>query len=354
MADDCDPSYSVTFYDRGGQIIPSPDRIATLSWGRNLDAVSRARITYTITSDDCCANLGYLEAVVHECAIRRNDDLVWYGWLQQPEYSKGSVEIPCVDALWWLNKRVIHKDIKWNNTDLSDIFNDIWEEVIVNTDNIRAFTTITQSGTKETREVLATTNRTGWSVTQEMLDTGLDITVVGQNVFGGIPFNEAPRQIKLSDMQGNPSVLKDGEQFATRVIVDANQDIQATYPEGPGWSGSDYYPLVEEVVRDSQIQDVQSALNAAKARYEYTRTVPRVINLRDGLTLSPSTTLTFDDLIPGRRVIVDTDGLCYNTKEEFRIGVVDVDVAGGIETIRLGLQPKGPAGGLANIEDPLV
>jgi len=354
MGDNCDPTYSVTFYDRGGQVIPSPDRIATLSWGRMLDGVSRARVTYAITSEDCCANLGFLEAVVHECAIRRNDDLVWYGWLQQPEYSRGAVEIPCVDALWWLNKRLIHKDISWTNTDLSDIFNDIWQDAIVDADNIRAFTTITQCGTKETRAVKVQDNRFAWSVVQEMLDTGLDITVVGQNVYGGIPFNEAPRQIKLSDMQGDPTVMKDGEQFATRVIVDASEEVQAQYPEGPGWAGSEYYPLVEEVVRDSQIQDVQSALNAAKARYEYTRTVPRVVNLRDGLTLSPSTTLTFNDLIPGRRVIVDTTGLCYNTKEEFRIGAVDVDVAGGIETIRLGLQPKGPPGGLANAEEPLV
>ncbi len=353
MGNDCDPKYAATFYDRGGQVIPSPSNLTTLSWGRKLDDISRARLTYTISGDNCCDSLGYLEPIVHEVGITRNDELVWYGWLLQPEYSRNTVEIPCVDALWWLTKRRFHNDKTWTNTDLSTIFDDIWQDAVVDADPIRAFTTIDNCGVLESREIRASANRIAWNMVREMLDTGLDITCVGQNVLAGIPFGGIPLQFNLAELQGDPSVIKDGNRFATKIIVDANEKIQAEYPE-TGWAGSDYYPLIEDVIKDSQIQDQQSALNAAKARYEYTRIIPRLVNLKDGLTLLPGTSISFDQLVPGRRMIVDTKGLCYNAIEEFRLGSIDVDVAGGVETVKLGLQPKGPAGGLEESEDPLV
>jgi hypothetical protein len=154
-------------------------------------------------------------------------------------------------------------------------------------------------------------------------------------------------------VQGDPRITKDGKQYANRVIFDANDAVQATYPTTAPAANS-AYPLVETVIKDSQVQDQVSAENAAKARYEFSRNVPRLVTLRDGLQLQPNVPLTMRELIAGVMVNIDTEGLCYEQRETFRLGGMDVEVAGGVEKIKLAMQPTGPAETLADIEDPVL
>lgn len=348
----CDPNYHVKFLTAQGRTIDSPTRMAELRWGRKLDGISEARITYVITEDSCCEELGKIEPVAHQVAIYRDQKLVWYGWVRDVEYTRGSVVVDCVDALWWLTKRVIRSDITWTNTDLSTIFLDLWNDAIL-ISPITATVVTTPTGTYESRETKANQHRIAWNIVREMLDAGLDVTTVGNTVVAGVISNKQPIELKLTDIQGEVSLRKTGSLYANRVIADASETIQATYPTTPA-SANSLYPLVEEVIKDSQIADVQSALNAARARYEYKRIVPRIVRTQDGLMLQPNIDIHVSDLVCGATVIVDTYGLCYDVKQSFRLGNVNVVMAGGVEKIDIGLQPVGPLGSLSDAEDPVL
>lgn len=349
--DHCDPRYEIRFYDRSGNNILGPPKLASLNWGRKLDNISRAELKYVISADNCCEELGGLEPHAHSLGIFRSGKMVWYGWVEDIDYGRNDVTIPAYDALQWLKQRVVHNDLSWVATDLMTIFKDIWEDAMA-PDPINVELMLFLTGVQESRELKAADLSYSWAAVGEMLDTGLDVTVIGQKVLAGIIPTTKPMQLRLRDVQGDVSVVKKGSKYASRVIVDASASVQGIYPPGPPASNG-LYPLVETIIRDAKIQDVVSADNAAKARYEYSRRVPRLISTKDSLVLQPNLDMQINDLIPGIRTVIDTEGLCYSTKQEFRLGEVNVTVAGGEEKIAVSMQPVGARDSLNEAEAPL-
>jgi len=341
---ECDPQYTVTYYSSGGTAYDAPDNIQTLDWDRRLDEISQAKTQYYISDDSCCHQLGNLEPLVTEKAIRRNGELVWYGWVTRVDYGRNDVVVEARDALWWLARRAVHNDIIVTDTDLSDIFQLVWDDAIA-PDEINASVVTIASGVRESREIKQSENRYAWNVIKEMLDSGLDVTAIANVVYAGFVINSRPLELRLADVQGDVRVTKDGTKYANRVIMDAGDQAVGVYPPGPP-RRNEFYPLTETILKDFQIGDEESAENRAKARYEYSRIVPRLVRNQDSIVLNPNTTLDIRDLIPGSEMAVDTTGLCYSQKELFRLGKLDVNVKAGVETIQLGLQPSGPNGGL--------
>lgn len=350
--DNCVPGYSIRYFNRGGQPMESPDNILDIHWQRKLDDDSIFEITYIISEDDCCSELGTLEPIAHEVGVFRNGTMVWYGWILNVDYKRHEVFLDAFDALGWLKRRKIHSDMEWVSEDLSNIFEDLWDDAMAPSP-IRARVITTPSLVRESRAVKTNTNRATWSSVKEMLDTGLDVTAFGQTVLAGVIHTTTVLELSLSDFEGDVTVSKLGSQYSNQVTVDASESIRATYPDTPP-SANDLYPLVEEVIYDPQLQDQVSAENAAKARYEYSRRVPRVIKTNEALVLQPNFDVDINQLIPGMRVIMDTEGLCYSTKQEFRLGQVDVNVAAGIEKISISLQPVGPRDDLNSAEPPIL
>lgn len=350
-SDNCDPRYEIRFFNRGGAPLSSPPVPVTLGWGRKLDAISTARIVWNVSDQSCCDDLGDIEPIAHAVGIYRNGIEEWYGWVKSVDYGYNSVSVDADDGLSWMRRRVLHSDLSWTNVDLSAIFEDIYNDAMA-PDPIGVLRVVTTaSGVSETRVAKVSENRYAWNVIREMLDTGLDVTCVGRTIIAGLIHTGRPMELSLSDVQGEPRVTKDGAYYGNRVIFDASEQVQAVYPPGPPAANSQY-PLVEVVVKDSQVQDTASAANAAKSRYEYSRRVPRLISLSDGIQLQPSSILTVRDLVPGALMNVNTEGICYSRRETFRIGSVDVNVAGGVETVQLSLQPTGPETTLAAIDEP--
>lgn len=353
MGDECNPSYSVVFFNRGGGAIDIPLTPTSVTWGRRIDDISAATIVYTIGGDNCCLELGILEPLAHSVGIYRNGKLAWFGWIYpRVTYGFGEVTIEAVDGLWWLTRRIVHNDLSWKNTDLVDIFSDLYDDAMA-PDPISQLTVVkTNTNVTESRIAKAKDNRYTWNIVKEMLDTGLDVTAFGKTIIAGLIVNSGKVQLRMRDVQGDPKIVKDGGQFADRVIVDASDKAVGIWPPGqPQATGA--YPLVELVLKDGQIQDAASALNAAKARYEFSRRVPRQITLGDGIILLPNSAINVGNLIPGTIVTVDTEGLCYQQKEDFRVGSIDVTVAAGNETVNMSLQPTGPGATLADVEEPV-
>lgn len=353
VLDNCEPIYSIKFFDRGGNSMDGPSNIQELTWSRILDDSSDATMQYIISDDSCCSILGDIEPYAHEVGVFRNEKLVWYGWVLNVEYKRNEVNIDAFDALGWLKRRLVHTTMTWADVDLSDIFLDLWNDAMAPSP-IRAQVVTTSSGVRESRESKTNTNRATWASVKEMLDTGLDVTTFGQTVLAGIIHTTKPIEIFLPDVDGDVALTKLGSEYANRIIVDSSNTIRAIYPPNVEPTANSYYPLVEETIYDPQLQDQVSAENAAKSRYEYSRRVPRVIRTQDSLVLQPNFDININDLIPGIRVIVDTKGLCYETKQEFRLGMVNVTVSGGQEKVAVSLQPTGPRDMLDSAEDPIL
>lgn len=346
----CDFDYQIKYFDRGGRSMDSPQNLMTLNWGRKLDDISKARLNYFISDDSCCAQLGSLEPFAHSVGIYRSGTMVWYGWILNVEYGRDDVQVDAFDALGWLRKRRIRSDLSFTGTDVSEIFEAIWHDAM-DISPVAAEVLTTPTGIFESRIMLESEYRLAWNVIKEMLDTGLDVTAFGQKILAGIIYTTKPIEIRLADVEGDVRLTKLGNEFANGIIFDANENTVAEFP--PLASGDEFYPLVEEIIKDSQVQDQQSADNAARSRFEYSRRVPRVITTQDSLVLHPNLNINLNDLIPGTRVIVDTEGLCLSTKMELRLGTVDVTVEGGEEKISVSLQPTGTRDSLADAENDI-
>ena len=336
----------MAFYNRGGGVIDTPKHILDLSWGRRLDNISSSTINFSISDLSCCSQLGILEPIAHSMSVIRNNAEVWYGTIKRVEYGRDLVQVQSDDGLFWLDSRIVHEDHSWTKTDLTDIFVDLFNDAMLPDPISQLSLATTPTLVLESRKAKASDNRYVWNIVQEMLDTGLDVTAFGRKILVGIMYNSQPLELRLGDVQGDPKILKDGTLFGNKIIVDANEKAVGIYPPSGTVSA---YPLVEKVLKDGQIQDAASALNAAKSRYEFSKVVPRLVNIADGIQLQPNSALAKNNLnllIPGSLITVNTEGLCYDQKEVFRLGNVDVTVAGGIETVSLSLQPTGPEASL--------
>lgn len=343
---ECEPSYTIRYYG-GTRALDQPLNIQGLSYGRRLDDISNSQVDYIVSSDACCQFLTNLEPYRDAYGIYRNGELTWYGWIQTVEYNRGIVSVRAMDGLRWLQKRVVHDDLKYVNTDQSDIFEGIYHSAM-DLSPVALQLDVRKSGTLESRTIDKDQYRLAWNIVREMLDTGLDVTVYGQTIVVG-QLGRRPIEMKLTDAIGNPSLTKDGGLYANRIIANVAGDVVGIYPPGNP-QASDNYPLVEEVITDGQIPDVQSAVNIAKSRYDFSKIVPRVVNTQDGITLQPSNNIKLNNLICGQLINLTTTGICYDTRESFRLGTVDVVVSGGVETIKISLQPVGTLGTLDSSE----
>lgn len=350
---DCNPIYDVTFFAGGSSgRFNTPDSITEITWGRKLDGISRATISYQKSGPDCCGDLGEIEPLRTEVGIYRDGRLEWYGWVLDVEEGRNDLIVTAVDALWWLTARRQRVDYDWQNTDLTDIFIDLWNEAM-STDPIENTQLVTTpSGVLESRKAQIVDFRYIWNIVQEMLDSGLDVFTLGKSIFAGVPQSLREIEMTMADISGDIRVTKAGSLYASNVVVAGTEQTYGEYP--PTDQTSLYYPRVDEIIKDSQVQNVDSAVNRAKARYEYSKIVPRLVKTQDGITLSPDSNITVPILVPGVPIVLETTDLCYAARQAFRLGTLDVTVSSGNELVVIGLQPTGPVASLATSEDPII
>lgn len=331
----------------------APSNVERLEYQRKLDDSGKYDSTFIISGPDCCDKLARIWPLAHAIEVRRSGKQVWYGWIDDTDEGKRDYHMTAFDAIGWLKRRKIRTDLTWNNVDLTQQFIDVWNE-ITRLDPIRAQIVSGPTGVRETRSVKASENRMAWSVVKEMLDSGLDITAFGQTILAGVIATTKPMEFKLSDFEAdNVRLSKLGSEFANFITIDASEQIQATYPPTPAGS-NDFFPLVDVVIKDAQVQDQATAENMAKSRYEYARNIPIVLTNTDALILQPNVDVDINDLIPGIRASLDTEGLCTQIKKEFRLGEVNIVVESGSEKIGLSLEPTGPRDYLNDSADPVL
>jgi hypothetical protein len=276
--------------------------------------------------------------------IVRDGRVVWFGTVMDVEESRDEIVINARDPLVWLTRRIVRSSLQFTQTDLTDIARRIIDDVLsyANPWAPIGFNVQYQpSGVLSDLLVEADRfPRYAWNVLTEKLASGLDVVTVGKTAYFGSAPPAATVRLSTSDFEGDVSIRKDGNIYANKVFVNANDDVRGEYPTAPASTPF----LVEKIISDAQIQTQEAAENHAKAMWAYSgqQGVPVIVQASDSLTLNPNTQITLPQLVPGAQVLLNADNYCFGRFQAFRLGRVEVDIEANIEKIRISLQPVGP------------
>ena len=343
---DCDPTYTVEYYDQGNKLNISSNNLTNIIWGRALDDISKAQVTHSIPSPDCCEELALLEPYRASLVIRRSGVVVWYGVVTDVEYSRTSVSVYASDVLHWLTVRVPKSGYS-ETVDQSVHFENIWN-LAMSGDDPGVTIVTTETGVVQERVYEEDRYRIAWNIIREMLDNGLDVTALGNTVYAGVLENiTSPITLTGSDFTGEVIIRKDGGLFANKIYFNAAGDVTGIYPPN-GEPLDSVYPLVEEVLSDSELQDAEGAQSSAKARWDFSRVAPRVVQASDALTLNNNLPVDINQFIPAKLITLNISDMCFSERVTYRLGRFDVSVVGSVETITMALQPYGT---LESLED---
>lgn len=326
--------------------------VTALSYGRRIDEISKAKITHNLNDESCCEELGLLEPWADSIEIVRDNGVKWTGVITSVEYSRNNVVVEAQDELIFTRYRALTADFEMEQ-DSAYNFRDLYLNATAH--DPRPINIVTYpTGINDDRKYSLSYNRISWFLLKELLESSVDVTMLGQTMHVGAL--RLGRQINLSteDFAGELTVRKAGELYAGQVIVEGARSVQGIWPPGIV-EGDGIYPLVQDMIYDEALQTNDSAIATARSRYEYSAgIVPRVVRARDALQLRQGA-IDIDRLIPSCIVSLDVSDLCYTDRQQYRLGNVDVEYAGGIETISISLEPLGTMlalEGISSDDDP--
>lgn len=337
--------YKVDFVKHGVRLTAANAELTRIVYGRKLDDISEASVEMVV-SKDCCGQLGAVDHWNTDMVISATNDagaeeILWRGPVDEPKFVKGKFTCTAKDVLAYLDARIIEQDFNFASQDVSDIAIALMQYALTKDPRYTPVYEIKRytSGTDEARVVDASALRMTWAVIQEMLDTGLDVTTFGKYIVVGLP-NFATFDLDDTQVLGDTGVSKPGSEYAGRIIANASRDIVGIWPPGPA-QGTDDYPLVEQTVTDGQIQDTESATNAAKARWDYGKNGVRRVRAEGGLQLLPESQIDPRTLLAGQLIRFTATETCYTATETLRVGSMTVTVEKGTEKAVIELQPIG-------------
>lgn len=340
-------AYEVRLVNGGVTLPVGRSTLERIEYGRVLDGVSRGSATFAVPGIDCCGQLAAADHDKTDLVIIEDKEEIWRGPARRVRYRRGRVIVEANDVTSWLGRRIMPEDLVFDDEDVVDIAEAIWESAVASVDapiyEIVKFT----SGVRESRRVKASDYRYARAEIQEMLDAGLDITAFGRRIILGMPAF-TPIDLTDLDVEGDVEVVKDGDEYAGRIIADANASTTAIYPPGPR-KGSNGYPLVEARLYDPGLEDQSSADNAAKARYDFSSNGVRRVRAQNGLILLPNSRIDHRRLIAGQLVNFTATETCYTATETLRLGSLTCVVEGGEERVTIDLQPLGAVNGLEDV-----
>lgn len=325
-------THAYTITDRDGGDVNSSGILTAVSWNRVLNDVSTAAVIIGVSGLECCAELGGLRSWRHQLNIYRvNGDgssgLVWTGPIVNVDWNQDQVAVSAVDVLGWLDRRVPHRDMAFENTDLVDIAAALIDDGFQPDDPGHTTTVIGPSNVLGGRAYEMNIGQTLDHV-RDLADTGIDFTAVGANaIILPDDFCDVVGRLSDSDLPSGLAVSEDGASLATRVVVAGTEDGD---PVGTAGGASAYYGLLEKYIEQRNITDQLAADQAAAGALGPLLAVPVFIDTQD-ITLSPTADIELSNLVPGWCLDVTSDSTCRTITQRLKITGLQVSEDGGTE-----------------------
>ncbi|KAA9379600.1 hypothetical protein F5972_08060 [Microbispora cellulosiformans] len=326
--------HTAAIHDRDGAMITPADTLIEVEWTRVLNAISTAKATI-YPSGDCCQAVDNVRSWRHKLVIYRDGRLVWEGPILDADWKYGGFEVQAGDVLSWLDRRVPHQDIEFDETDLADIAEWLIEDGFAPDDPGHSVQTIGLAGITGGRAYSKDVGQTGDHL-RDLADTGIDFTAVGSRILI-LPEDHTTRVGSLSDADfpDGLTVSEDGVGLATRWVVHGNDKVV-----GEAGGIHPYYGLLERVADESSIRKNSSAAAAARSRLRSSLPAPVWIASQQA-TLSPDAAVDVPSLVPGWCVDVTSTRTCRVITQSLKIMTVRVMENGSGETVSVQLAPAG-------------
>ncbi|WP_433341749.1 hypothetical protein [Streptomyces sp. CA-253872] len=328
--------------DRDGATVTEADVLLEVEWARVLDDTSTARILVQ-PDGDCCAAFARVRSWRHQLHIYRDDTPVWMGPIVTPEWrATGGVEIQAVDVLGWLDRRVPHQSLAFEDTDLEVIARWLIEDGFAPDDPGHEVQVIGPTRIRGARAYQEDVGQTGDHL-RELAATGLDYTAIGSRIVL-LPESHCARVGSLTDADfpAGLTITEDGASLATRYIVHGRDSENGQPPVvGSAGGGHPYYGLLERSVEESSVLDNASATAAARSRLGALLPAPTFIDTSQETTLAPDAAVDVEQLVPGWCVDVTTTSTCRDISQRLKIQGVKVKETADGESVSVQLAPSG-------------
>ena len=325
----CAHTYTATVHYRGGQqVYAYLDTVESLEWERVRRGVSEATVTLhkSRISPGCRGRLADLWPWVHEVTIYRNQQAVWQGPLLNIVEGRTTLVLTARDCGAYLEKRVLRKDDKLTDADLSNVARAVVESALSDHDDIGVLDQVASepSGKTGSRTIRAF-SRMGWDELEEVAEEGVEVSFVGRRLaIGPVADEDTPAQGRITsdDLLGEPEMEMDGEEYASLVYAapQAQENIW-NHLEAVGGT-SPYFGLVEHVVQTShpwrvdddgdfdpqgddglsEQETIEALQRTAEGEFEQRSRPPIVLRVSDQSHLSADAPISLDRLIPGVRI----------------------------------------------------
>lgn len=329
--------------DRCGarQICELTDDLSALEYGRVMDDTSEAIATVALTGgagSECCDCVGKTHSWIHAGVIYRNEELVWGpGPVTNVLEQRGTAKITIKDVTAWLDRRAVHGDYDFVQTDIVQIAVALITDAMAPDDPCDIIGNLQVLGegtlidfTIEGGRIMA------GDALRDLARIGLDFTAVGNSIL-----------LAPSLAFGPFTTLTDGD-FQTDIEVEERGEDAATkwYVTGEAVSGScggidPYYGLLEQVAQEDNVIDTGAADTAACSRLEASNPAPVYVNIPEGAQLSSKAPVCFEQLVPGVLMNVDLTETCRPVAITNRLTAMKVTAAGGEEQVGVTLAPLG-------------
>lgn len=346
----CPERYVVAFHDNQGEVPAGAVlSVSSVEWGRVLDDTSSAKAVIPISSSDCCDVVRSARTWCNDLSVYRDDGLVWQGPVVELDNGRDDVQVTAQDVTAWWFRTEVGADIDTTTAtgtgplDLALIAEKLLREGFTEFDpNMLAYLLVTACGITGERTYDKGRTYIGDEI-KELARSGIDFTALGRRVILA-PEIALARLAQLNDghFLGELRVVEDGLSAISKAIV-LGEGVTAT-AGGVGVCGK-----LTRIVTEESIKDMISAQAEADSLVAAGSPTPLVLQVPDGVQLSPDAPVRIEELVPGVVIPVASTTTCREVNTDLRLVNLSVSYSAptgtgattGGEVVKVTLAPLG-------------
>lgn len=243
----CAGEYQAAVFHRGGQRVFIPASrlgvtVTGVEWERRLNETATARVIVAKRTLDpaCCADLGRVEPWCHELAVYRDQALVWQGPILRTTEEDAQITIDALDVSAWPARLVNTQPTYFRLQDPARIAHTVLARNLneaslatpaIDWPNMLPY--VARYAVPSSRRTSVLRFQSIWAdyvltIINSMADKGFEWTTLGRRLVMRPPKREdkdrARARLTPEHLPGGISVIKDGEDAATRVFATSQTD----------------------------------------------------------------------------------------------------------------------------------
>lgn len=319
-------TWTVTGGSRGGTAIKADIPWNQIKWGRKLQEVSTAEVTFPRSACTTVPFLTTLKPWEHELAFWRDSEsgpqLEWVGPIVGRRVTRDSITLRARD--WWtiFEHRRVHGNYNLTGVELSTLYAAVALDALGADNTPKVAIVIHATGVTGDKQVQSSQYRRAADVLRELGRAGVDWTMVNRSILaGGVELGIPSCRLLLDDHVLEISGDENGESAATDVTVVGGKTTAGTQAVQAAALSGDPRGVLETIIQANDVQDdVSAQAYALSSLALLSGGVPRTYTLG----LDPSTQSGFGRIIPGARWPVDLPSM--GLLETLRLYSLDVNV----------------------------